>query len=69
MLSPEAEFSLNYYDLGLVSPGRFPHNLKSKEKQDFQVVLLKEMANEEIKENSTEEYIYLTIALPVKISR
>jgi len=52
-----------------LAPLRSKLNLKSKEKQNFQVVLLKEMANEEIKENNTEEYICLTIALPVKISK
>ena len=52
-----------------LAPLRSKLNLKSQEKQDFQVVLLKGKASEEIKENNTEEYIYLTIALPVKISK
>jgi len=33
------------------------------------VILLKDKAGEEIEEGEAEEYIYLTIALPVKINK
>lgn len=44
-------------------------DLNSEEKKELQVVLLKDKAIEEIKEEGAEEYIYLTIALPVRISK
>jgi len=44
-------------------------NIKSQEKQDLKIALLKEKAREEIEGNRAEEYLYLTIALPVKISK
>jgi len=44
-------------------------SLKSRKEQDLQVVLLKDKAREEIKENKTEEYLYLTIAIPIKINK
>jgi len=43
-------------------------DLNLGEKNELQVLLLKEKAIEEIEEEETEEYIYLTIALPVRIS-
>ena len=43
--------------------------IDSKEKKDFQIVLLKDKAIEEIDDEEAEEYIYLTIGLPVKISK
>ena len=43
--------------------------LNSGEKKELQVILLKDKAREERKEEDTDEYIYLTIALPVKISK
>ena len=44
-------------------------DLRSEEKEDLQVILLKDKAIEEIHEEEADEYIYLTIALPVKISK
>jgi len=44
-------------------------DLNLGEKNELQVLLLKEKAIEEIEEEETEEYIYLTIALPVKINK
>ena len=52
-----------------LTPSRSEISLKSQEEQDLRVVLLKEKAREEIKEDRAEEYLYLTIALPVKISK
>ena len=52
-----------------IAPLRSELSLKSREEQDLQVVLLKDKAREEIKENKTEEYLYLTIAIPIKISK
>jgi len=42
--------------------------IDSGEKEDLRIVLLKDKAIEEIQEEESDEYIYLTIALPVKIS-
>ena len=50
-------------------PLRSELSLKSRKEQDLQVVLLKDKAREEIKESKTEEYLYLTIAIPIKISK
>jgi len=44
-------------------------DLNSGEQKELQVILLKDKAREEIEEEETEEYIYLTIALPVKINK
>lgn len=44
-------------------------DLRSEEKRDLKVVLLKDKAIEEIQEEESDEYIYLTIALPVKINK
>ena len=52
-----------------LAPLRSELSLKSRKEQDLQVVLLKEKARGEIKENETEEYLYLTIAIPIKISK
>lgn len=43
--------------------------LNPGEKKELQVILSKNKAIEEIKEENIEEYIYLTIALPVRISK
>jgi len=43
--------------------------LNSGDKKELQVVLLKDKAIKEIKEEEVDEYIYLTIALPVKITK
>jgi hypothetical protein len=51
-------------------PLRSEFELGSKEKEDFQIVLLKDKAKDEIKGgDESEEYLYLTIALPIKISK
>jgi len=52
-----------------LAPLRSELGLKSREEQDLQVVLLKNKAREKIKENKTEEYLYLTIAIPIKINK
>jgi len=52
-----------------LAPLRSELNLKSRKEQNLQVVLLKDKAREEIKENKTEEYLYLTIAIPIKINK
>jgi hypothetical protein len=52
-----------------LAPLRSELSLKSREEQDLQVVLLKDKVKEEIKENETKEYLYLTIAIPIKISK
>jgi len=52
-----------------LTPLRSEFELDSKKKEDFQIVLLKDKANKEIEGDENEEYIYLTIALPVKISK
>jgi len=44
-------------------------DLNSGEQKELQVILLKDKAREEIEEEEIEEYIYLTIALPVKINK
>jgi len=44
-------------------------SLKSQEKQDLQVVLLKDKARQKIEENQVREYLYLTIAIPINISK
>jgi len=50
-------------------PLRSELSLKSPEEKDLQVVLLKEKAREEIEENRSEEYLYLTIAIPIIINK
>lgn len=52
-----------------LAPLRSELSLKSRKEQYLQVVLLKEKAREEIEENKTEEYLYLTIAIPIKINK
>lgn len=44
-------------------------DLRSEEKEDLQIILLKDKAIKEIHKEEADEYIYLTIALPVKISK
>lgn len=59
--------SVNY-----LTPLQSEFTLKSKEKKDLQVVLLKDRVEEEVREKDgeeIEEYIYLTIALPIEISK
>ena len=52
-----------------LAPLRSELNLKSQGEQGLQVILLKDKAREEIEENKTEEYLYLTIAIPIKINK
>jgi hypothetical protein len=52
-----------------LTPLRSEFNLNSKGKEDLQVVLFKDKALEEIKGENSEEYIYITIALPIKITK
>jgi len=52
-----------------LTPLRTEFELGSKEKEDFQIVLLKDKANKGIEGDESEEYIYLTIALPVKVTK
>lgn len=52
-----------------LAPLRSELSLKSRKEQDLQVVLLKDKAREEVEENKTEEYLYLTIAIPIKINK
>jgi len=52
-----------------LAPLRSEFSLNSRKEQDLQVVLLKEKAREEIKEEKTEEYLYLTIAIPIEINK
>jgi len=52
-----------------LAPLKNDFSLKSQEKQELQVVLLKDIALQEIKENQTKEYLYLTIAIPINISK
>jgi len=54
---------------GYLAPLRSEFNLISQKEQDLHVVLLKDKAREEIKESKTEEYLYLTIAIPIKINK
>ena len=52
-----------------LAPLRSELGLKSQEEQDLHVVLLKDKAREKIEESKTEEYLYLTIAIPIKINK
>jgi hypothetical protein len=52
-----------------LAPLRSELSLKSGEKQNLQILLLKDKAREGIKENKSEEYLYLTIAIPIKINK
>jgi hypothetical protein len=52
-----------------LTPLRSEFNLNSKGKEDLPIVLFKDKALERITGESGEEYIYITIALPVKITK
>jgi len=52
-----------------IAPLRNELSLKSRKEQDLQVVLLKDKAKEEMEEGKTEEYLYLTIAVPIEINK
>ena len=52
-----------------LAPLKSELSIKSREEQDLQVVLLKDKARNEIGESKIEEYLYLTIALPIKINK
>jgi hypothetical protein len=52
-----------------LTPLRSEFNLNSKGKEDLPIVLFKDKALEKIIGESSEEYIYITIGLPVKITK
>ena len=52
-----------------LAPLRSELSLKSREEKDLQVVLLRDKAREEVEESKTEEYLYLTIAIPIEINK
>ena len=52
-----------------LAPLRSELSLESQKEHDLQVVLLKEKARDEIEDNKTEEYLYLTIAIPIEINK
>lgn len=52
-----------------LAPLKNDFSLKSQEKQDLQVVLMKDKAREEMEENQVREYLYITIAIPINISK
>jgi len=44
-------------------------DLNSKSEEELNIILLKDKATGQIKEDRTEEYLYLTFAIPIKISK
>jgi hypothetical protein len=52
-----------------LAPLRSELSLKSREEQDLQVVLLKDKAKDEIEESKIKKYLYLTIAIPIRINK
>ena len=52
-----------------LAPSRSELSLMSQKEQDPQVVLLRDKAREEMEEGKTEEYLYLTVAIPIKINK
>jgi len=52
-----------------LAPLRSEFNLNSKGKEDLPIVLFKDKALQKISGESDEEYIYITIGLPVKITK
>jgi hypothetical protein len=52
-----------------LAPLRSEFNLNSKGKEDLPIVLFKDKALEKISGESGVEYIYITIGLPVKITK
>ena len=44
-------------------------DLNSKSEEELNIILLKDKATVQIKEDRTEEYLYLTFAIPIKISK
>jgi hypothetical protein len=52
-----------------LAPLRSEFNLNSKGKEELPLVLFKDKALEKISGESSEEYIYVTIGLPVKITK
>ena len=52
-----------------LTPLRSEFNLNSKGKEDLPIVLFKDKALERITGESGEEYIYITIALPIEITK
>jgi hypothetical protein len=52
-----------------IVPLRSELDLNSKSEEELNIILLKDKATGQIKEDKTEEYLYLTIAIPIKISK
>ena len=52
-----------------LAPLRSEFNLNAKGKEDLPLVLFKDKALEKISGESSEEYIYITIGLPVKVTK
>ncbi|PIX33827.1 MAG: hypothetical protein COZ58_06095 [Candidatus Infernicultor aquiphilus] len=52
-----------------IVPLRSKLDLNSKSEEELNIILLKDKATGQIKEDRTEEYLYLTFAIPIKISK
>jgi len=52
-----------------IVPLRSELDLNSKSEEELNIILLKDKAIGQIKEDRTEEYLYLTFAIPIKISK
>jgi hypothetical protein len=52
-----------------IVPLRSELDLNSKSEEELNIILLKDKVTGQIKEDKTEEYLYLTIAIPIKISK
>jgi hypothetical protein len=52
-----------------IVPLRSELDLNSKSEEKLNIILLKDKATGQIKEDRTEEYLYLTFAIPIKISK
>ena len=52
-----------------IVPLRSELDLNSKSEEELNIILLKDKATGQIKEDWTEEYLYLTFAIPIKISK
>jgi hypothetical protein len=52
-----------------IVPLRSELDLNSKSEEELNIILLKDKATGQIKEDRTEEYLYLTFAIPIKISK
>jgi hypothetical protein len=52
-----------------IVPLRSELDLNSKSEKELNIILLKDKATGQIKEDRTEEYLYLTFAIPIKINK